>query len=265
VVDAGIATAARFAAATEQAAVLGRLRINVKLRCAPPPRPQQPGTKRRGRPPQHGAVLHPGIVKRRGCFVDAPEVAPHEEFTFPSPVAGAAGLVRLRRWNRLHFEETPTVELDVVRIDDPAYPRPLLVGSVARELTALEFWQGYQQRWPVETDFFVGQDTTAMEKPRAWQEKAVERRISLALLAGCVLKAIAASCPPLAMGPWDRKAAPTAGRLANHLHLHAWNFAAFALQGSPPRNYRKNQQPIEDALEAPSPHEGWPGFGCLNW
>jgi hypothetical protein len=37
VVDAGIATKEQFAAATEQDALLGRLRINVKLRCAPPP------------------------------------------------------------------------------------------------------------------------------------------------------------------------------------------------------------------------------------
>ena len=37
VVDAGIATKEQCAAATEQDALLGRLRINVKLRCAPPP------------------------------------------------------------------------------------------------------------------------------------------------------------------------------------------------------------------------------------
>src|SRR5947207_415139 len=37
VVDAGIATQEQFAAATTQDALLGRLRINVKLRCAPPP------------------------------------------------------------------------------------------------------------------------------------------------------------------------------------------------------------------------------------
>jgi len=37
---------------------------------------------------------------------------------------------------------------------------------------------------------FVAQDTAAMEMPRAWMEKAVERRIGLALLVGPVLKAI---------------------------------------------------------------------------
>jgi hypothetical protein len=37
VVDAGMATKEQCAAATDQDALLGRLRINVKLRCAPPP------------------------------------------------------------------------------------------------------------------------------------------------------------------------------------------------------------------------------------
>ena len=57
------------------------------------------------------------------------------------------------------------------------------------------------------------------------------RRISLALLAGSLLKAIAAACPPLPMGPWDGKAVSSAGRLANHLALLASNFVALGLKG----------------------------------
>jgi hypothetical protein len=45
-----------------------------------------------------------------------------------------------------------------------------------------------------------------MEMPRAWSATAVERRLSLALLAGSLLKAIAAACAPLPRGPWDVKA-----------------------------------------------------------
>ncbi len=51
VVDAGIATHKQFAAASDKDALLGRLRINGKLRCAPPPRPEQPGP---GRPKKLG-------------------------------------------------------------------------------------------------------------------------------------------------------------------------------------------------------------------
>jgi len=80
VVDAGMATKEPFAAATEQDALLGRLRINVKLRCAPPPPTGKPGRR-----PVHGEGLHPGR--------DVPEVAPDVEWHLP----GDAGLIRRRK------------------------------------------------------------------------------------------------------------------------------------------------------------------------
>jgi hypothetical protein len=221
IVDAGIATQERFAAATDHDALLGRLRINSTLRGAPP---LPSGT--RGHPTWHGAVLHPGAL--------APEVEPTEECVRP----GDKGAIRVRRWNALHCEETRHTILDVLRIDDPAYQRPLVVGTTARELTTEEFLRAYPHRWPVETNCFVAQDTTAMEMPRAWTETALERRISLSLLSGSLLQAIAAATGPLAMGPWDRKPMPSAGRLANYLESHAANFSALALKGVEPRNYR---------------------------
>jgi hypothetical protein len=222
VVDAGIATKEQFAQATENDALLGRLRINAKLRGTPPPPTGKPGRR-----PVHGAVVHPGRA--------IPEVVPDVDRHIPS----AAGLIRLRRWHRLHYEEFPNIRLDVVRIDDPAYDKPLLVGTTAWELTSDECRRAYGQRWPVETNFFVAQDTAAMERPRAWTETALERRISLALRAGSLLKAIAAVCAPQAIGPWDRQPVRSAGRLANCLDIHAWYFAALALEGVKPRNYRK--------------------------
>ena len=223
VVEAGIATKEQFAAATVQEALLGRWRINPKLRCAPAPPSGKPG-----RPPVHGEVLHPGHVH--------PEVVPDVERTLP----GEAGAIRLRRWSMLHYEGFPETILDVVRMDDPAYDVPLIVGSTARDLRLEAFWSGSQHRWPVATNFFVAQDTAAMEMPRAWTPTALERRISLALLVGALLKAIAAVCKPQAIGPWDRKPVRSAGRLANYLDLHAERFFALALKGIEPRNHRKN-------------------------
>jgi hypothetical protein len=225
IVDAGIATQERFAAATEKDALLGRLRSNCTLRCAPPiPNGQ------RGHPVWHGPVLHPGA--------QAPEVEPAVDIT----QAGEQGEVRIRRWNELHFKDARHTILDVLRIDDPVYPRPLVVGTTARELCTEELLRAYPHRWPVETNFFVGQDTTAMEMPRAWTEKALERRISLALLTGTLLQAIAAATGPLAMGPWDRKPMPSAGRLANFLDIHATHFLTLALQGVAPKNHRVIQE-----------------------
>lgn len=228
-VDAGIATVEQFRAATEQDALVGRLRRNVALRRAP----RQKRRGQRGRPPRHGPVLHPGAKR--------PEGPPDEDLL--SRVEERE--VRVRRWNNLHFARAHQTILDVVRVDDPAYKRPLLVGATARELTTAEIRAAYGHRWPIETNFYVAQGSCAMEMPRAWSERAVERRISLALLAGSLLKAIAAGCEPLPMGPWDLKAVSSAGRLANHLGLQAGNFATLALQGIAPRKYRK----IVDAKE----------------
>ncbi len=185
VVDAGIATQEQFAAATERDALVGRLRINSKLRCAPPP---VKGKRKAGRPPKHGKVLHPGSK--------TPEVDPIEDFT----AMEGDKQIRVRRWNTLHFEDFAEIILDVVRVDHPDYERPLLIGTVAQELTTDELRIAYHHRSPVETNFFVAQDTAAMEMPRAWTENAIKRRIGLALLAGCLLKAIAAVCDPIATG-----------------------------------------------------------------
>ena len=82
-----------------------------------------------------------------------------------------------------------------------------------------------------------------MEMPRAWTENAIKRRISLAMLAGFMLKAIAANCEPLPIGPWDRRPKPTAGRLTNYLDIQLHNFVALALAGVKSRNYQKIQTP----------------------
>jgi hypothetical protein len=222
-VDAGIATIEQFRAATERDALVGRLRKNVTLRRAP--HPKRPG--KRGRPARHGPVLHPGAKR--------PEGRPDEDTT----IRIEDREVRVRRWRNLHFRETPRTSLDVVRVDDPAYKRPLLIGTTARELTTDEIRTAYGHRWPVETNFYVAQGSCAMEHPRAWTETALTRRISLALLSGSLLKAIAAACGPLPMGPWDLKAVSSAGRLANHLAIQAGNFVAFALNGLVPRTYTK--------------------------
>ncbi len=225
IIDSGMASKEQFAATTSEHALAGRLRKNCRLRRAPPP-----PTGKRGRPRLHGYVLHPGWAE--------PEVAADEELWIP----GDKGNIRLRRWCELHYEGYHQSIIDVLRVDDPAYKEPLLVGTTARELSSGDLSQAYPHRWPVEVLFYVGQDSTATEMPRAWADKAVTRRISLGLLAGSLLKAIAAMADGIAMGPWDRNPQPTAGRLANYLNSHIVDFAELALQGVKPRNYRKNPQ-----------------------
>jgi hypothetical protein len=230
-VDAGSATVEQFRAATERDALGGRLRKNITLRRAPHPR--RPG--RRGRPALHGPVLPPGAKR--------PEGHADEDRT----IRVEAREVRGRRWRNRHFREAPQTILDGVGGADPAYKRPLVVGTTARELTTDEIRQATGHRWPVETNFFVAQGPCALEMPRAWRENAVERRRGLASLAGAWLKASAAGCEPLAMGPWGRKAVSSAGRLANDLDIQARHFAALALQGVAPRKYPKIPEAQETA------------------
>ncbi len=228
-VDAGIATVEQFQRASAHNALCGRLRRNVSLRRAP--RPKRRG--QRGRPPLHGPTLHPGAKRAQGRADEDFRVQVEERE------------IRVRRWRNLHFRSAHQTIIDVVRVDDPAYKRPLLLGTTAQELTTAEITTAYGHRWPVETNFFVAQGTCAMEMPRAWSERAVERRISLALLAGALLKLTAATCEPLPMGRWDRKAVASAGRLANHLDIHADHFAALALKGVAPRKYNKSKEAKE--------------------
>jgi hypothetical protein len=245
VVDAGIATYAQFSKATPERALLGRLRSNCVLRCAPVP--IEPGAKRGpGRPRQHGAILHPGAA--------TPEVTPDEEYEVKETLKGKTRTIRVRRWIGVHHEEYKRTLLDVVRVDDPDFKEPLLIATTARELTSEQMREGYGHRWPVETNFYVAQDTCAMEQPRAWTDPALSRRIALALLCGSLLKAIAASFEAIPIGPWDREAKPSAGRLAHHLAARITNFAALALAGTAPRRYRKNQthSDSEDSRQRPA-------------
>ena len=221
IVAAGLATQERFAAATAQEALGGRWRINGKRRCAPPP-PRGP----RGQPTWHGPGLPPGAL--------LPEVEP----AAACPRPGDKGAGRGRRWHARHGEEARHPSCDVLRIDDPASARPWGVGTTARELTTDAFLPASPPRWPVETNCFVAQDTTTLERPRAWTQKALERRISLSLRTGSRLQAIAAATQPWAMGPWERKPMPSAGRLAHYLESHAAHFSALALKGVEPRNDR---------------------------
>ena len=226
-VEAGSASREQCAAATEPAARVGRWRKNVAVRRAP--QPHRRG--QRGRPPVQGPVLPPGARRPEGRADDDPTLT----------VADRQG--RVRRGKGGPGARTPQTGLDGVRVADPAYQRPLRSGTTARELTTEELRPASGQRWPVATNVFVAQGPCVMEQPRAWTATAVSRRLTLALLCASLRKAIAAACEALPMGPWERKAVCTAGRLANHLDRHARHFAALALSGLEPRNYVKISDP----------------------
>jgi hypothetical protein len=103
------------------------VRINAVLRGAPAPK--APG--KRGPNPKHGVFLHPGKAE--------PETPPDEDLTLIAREIAKPEeeerTIRLRRWSAFHFEEQAATILDVVRVDDPKYDKPLLIGGTARELS----------------------------------------------------------------------------------------------------------------------------------
>jgi hypothetical protein len=136
---------------------------------------------------------------------------------------------------------------DVVRVEERAYKRPLLLGTPARELTTAELSAASGHGWPVEPPFSVAHGRGALQRPRAWTKKALERGISVAWLSGARLKASAAGCQGLPRGAWDVKALSAAGRWANPGGLQAGHCAALALQGLVPQRDPKTAEATEPA------------------
>ena len=235
-VAAGLATLAQLRAATAHEALGGRLRTNGTWRRAPAPK--RPG--KRGRPARPGPVRHPGAKRPEG----RPDEDPRGRLEDRA--------VRVRRWRNVPCREPPQPPLEVVRVADPAYKRPLLIGTTARELTTDESRRADAHRWPIATNFSVAPGPGAMELPRAGRETAGARRLSLAVLAASLLKASAAACDPLPLGPWDGKAVASAGRWATPLALHTTNFVPLALQGLAPRTSR-NIPDAKETTELPLP------------
>lgn len=181
----------------------------------------------RGRPPLHGEIIHPGAA--------VVELEGDEKIILESPEE----LITIRRYNKLHVQEYPETKIDVLRIDDPKYKKTLLVSTTARELTIEKFYRAYPLRWPIETLFFVGQDSCAMDCPSVWASNAIESRVGLSLLASSLLLVIAASCESIPIGPWDSHPKSSAGRMAKFLDLYSHQFLEFSLHGMVLRNYSK--------------------------
>jgi len=220
--DAKIGTKERFAKATKEKALAARLRTNAKLRREPGPR-----SGKAGRPPIHGAVIHPGYKEV--------EEAADEEYYYEMEGYNA----RVRCWHNLHYDEYPEVKLEVLRVEDSRYKEPLLVGTTASELKTEEFYEAYPQRWPVETLFYVGQAQGGTEEVKAWSEKGVRSRVGLGLISASLLKAIAANEEAIAIGPWDKEPKRTAGRLSNFLNTFGDSLLELSVEKARLRNYRK--------------------------
>jgi hypothetical protein len=201
VVDRGFGVAALQAVAAPRD--LARVPQNLTARRATPP----PYTGR-GRPATRGALVRPLARTDRGRAIAAPP--PDAVTTWTEDGTD----LRAETWTEVALPdagtEAPTCQ--VMAIDDPRHPAPLVLAravalspQAARTLDA--------DRWPVEQLPLAAKHLLGAERSFVSAPETCQRLPEVAVLAGAILRYLAATTPLCATGFWDRRPQPTAGRL----------------------------------------------------
>lgn len=140
--------------------------------------------------------------------------------------------IEVHIWNNVYFlerhlkkvkesqkDDLRQMPIKVMAIHNPAYDKPLLIGTFVLSLEPAAGYKIYGTRWPIEglpqTGKYIlsgGGGTHFVHHPTAMQ-----RLPMLSLIFGSLLKYVAATLPPFHTGFWDRKPKPTYGRLLRHL------------------------------------------------
>jgi hypothetical protein len=201
VVDRGFGVAALQAATATR--FLARLPQNGTARRATPP-----AYTGRGRPPTRGVLVRPLPRTDRGRTIAA---TPPDAVTTGQEDATE---VRAATWRDLVL---PAADADapvfgVIAIHDSRHPAPLLLASsvalsprAARDLDA--------DRWPVEPVPLAAKQVLGAERAVVSAPETCQRLPEMALVAGAILRYLAATTLAPATGFWDRRPRPTAGRL----------------------------------------------------
>ena len=71
----------------------------------------------------------------------------------------------------------------------------------------------YRDRWPVEQLPLAAKQMLGAARPFVHEQETCQRFPELALLAGAILTYVAATCPAVPTGSWDRQPRRTPGRL----------------------------------------------------
>jgi hypothetical protein len=199
---------------------------------------------RGGRPPKRGEVVRPLARARNGKLY--PATPPDRVESWEED--GLA--LRAEWWDGLLLPEDLPREAPafaVAAIHDPRYAEPLLLatplalsGRAARDL--------YADRWPVEQLPLAAKQMVGAHRQFVHAPECRRRLPELALLAGAALSYLAATGPAIPTGSWDRRPAPTPGRLRRAL-------ARAPFPEFPPANGRIREKPSPTA-HLPKGHFG---------
>lgn len=192
-----------------------------------------PEGRRRGRPPEYGAIVRPLARQYKGKTI--PATPPDRE----EPFLIGGYLVRIQSWESLVLADAkpgaPTFTCRVIR--DPRYTEPLVLvtplavrGDVVYAL--------YRDRWPIEQWPLSGKQMVGAVRQFVFAPESRQRLPELVLLAGSLLSYAAATAPAIPTGFWDRQPRATPGRLRRALAQ-----VNFSELGVLPTTFRKKASP----------------------
>jgi hypothetical protein len=192
-----------------------------------------PEGRRRGRPPEYGALVRPLARQYKGKTL--PATPPDRE----APFLIDGYLVRIQSWENLVLADAkpgaPTFTCRVIM--DPRYTEPLVLmtplaagGDVIYAL--------YRDRWPIEQWPLSGKQMLGAVRQFVFAPESRQRLPELVLLAGSILSYAAATAPVIPTGFWDRQPKATPGRLRRALAR-----VDFSKLGGLPLTFRKKASP----------------------
>jgi hypothetical protein len=180
-----------------------------------------------GRHPEYGQVVRPLARTHNGRALEASDadeiyhwqegsVCLHaqiwKELVLPAEKVGASTLK-----GGVSTLKGGVSTLTVVAIFDPRHKDPLLLATNL-EVCAQVLHDLYRDRWAVEHLPLAGKPLLGCGSAFVFGQESRLRLPELALLSGNVLSYVAATCPAVATGFWDRACRATCGRLRRVLN-----------------------------------------------
>jgi len=104
----------------------------------------------------------------------------------------------------------------VVAIYDPRFEQPWLLACPI-QFNGPAMWGFYHDRWPIEQLPLAAKHMVGAHRQFVSADESCYRLPELSLLAGSILTYLAATCPPIPTGFWDRNPKSTPGRLRRWL------------------------------------------------
>jgi hypothetical protein len=201
-----------------------------------------PTDRGKGRKPSRGALVRPLPRTYKGRTIAA--TPPDRHDTWQLRLGPTAVSVHAAFWDDLVCTDAepgaPT--FSTVLIQAPRFDEPLLLHT-SLPLTGAHLQAFYRDRWPVEGLPLAAKQMVGAARQFVFAPESRQRRPELALVAGAILRYVAAPQPALPTGFWDRAPKPTSGRLRRLLAA----VPCADLQGLP-----------EPLRTKPSPTAHWP-------